>query len=31
MVIDGSKTGHRYIADRIRSLMQSANVDRIYY
>ena len=31
MVIDGAKTGHRDIADRIRPLMQSANVDRIFY
>ena len=31
MVIDGAKTGHDDIADRIRPLMQSANVDRIYY
>ena len=31
MVIDGAKTGHHDIADRIRPLMQSANVDRIYY
>jgi len=31
MVIDGAKTGHDDIAEHIRSDMQSANVDRIYY
>lgn len=31
MVIDGSKTGHHDIGDRIRPLLQGANVDRIYY
>ena len=31
MVIDGAKTGHHNIADGIRPLMQSANVDRSYY
>jgi hypothetical protein len=31
MVVDGAQTGHHDIADRIRPLMQRANVDRIYY
>ena len=31
MVIDGGKIGHHDIADRMRPLMQSANVERIYY
>jgi predicted esterase YcpF (UPF0227 family) len=31
MVIDAAKTCHHEIADRIRPLMQSASVDRIYY
>lgn len=31
MVIDGAKTGHLDIADRIRPFMQRANVDRIFY
>jgi len=31
MVIDGAQTGHHDIADRIRPLMQNANVDRIFY
>ena len=31
MVIDGAESGHHHIADRIRPLMQNANVDRIYY
>ena len=31
MVVDGAQTGHHDIADRIRPLMQRANVARIYY
>ena len=31
MVIDGAKSSHHDIADRIQPLIQNANVDRIYY
>jgi len=31
MIIDAAKRSHHYIVDSIRLLMQSANVDRIYY
>ena len=31
MVIDGAKTSHHDIAELIRPVMHSANVDRIYY